>query len=36
MISGLISLTVALVRGAVDITVAIIRLFASIFRGGSR
>jgi len=36
MISGLITLTVALVRGIVDITVVIIRLIASVFRGGFR
>lgn len=34
MISGLITLVVAIVRGVVDLTVAIIRMFASIFRGG--
>lgn len=34
MISGLITLMVAIVRGLVDITVAIIRMVASIFRGG--
>jgi hypothetical protein len=36
MISGLITLAVALVRGIVDVTVAILRAVASIFRGGLR
>lgn len=34
MISGLITLMVAIVRGVVDLTVAIIRLIASMFRSG--
>lgn len=34
MISGLITLMVAIVRGLVGIAVAIIRMVASIFRGG--
>ena len=34
MISGLITLMVAIVRGVVDLTVAIIRMFASMFRSG--
>ena len=34
MISGLITLMVAIVRGVVDLTVSIIRMFASMFRSG--
>jgi len=33
MISGLITLMVAIVRGIVDLAVAIIRLVTSVFRG---